>query len=167
MRSGKEGLQPARDSVAKRLAIALSLLVAGMLLASGPALLAQGTSRTAHSAPASKTDFLQSVASVYARLRLLPSLEKRMVASAAQARKAAFYAHKRAEARRLIDEHMLRARALASNAEERQRLEQLATLTGLADARFAQVRAILATSALATLAEHQPHQLTMEKEILQ
>lgn len=96
------------------------------------------------SAALASRDFTHPVAGVYGRIQLLRSLERQLLANAANSERAVLYLRKRQQARLRIDELMLEARAAAGSAAQRRQLEQLAVFTDLADARFALVLAAVA-----------------------
>lgn len=87
------------------------------------------------------TEFVRSTAAIEARIRLLGELERSVLASAANPRKAAYYRQRRDEARRSIDALSRSAAALAESADERTRVEQLGALVRVADARYDKVLA--------------------------
>ena len=87
-------------------------------------------------APAGSPEFRRSAAGVYGRIQMMRQLEKGMAASSANPERALWYLGKRKQARWQIDELLAVAQAAARSAEERRRLQQLATLTRVADTRF-------------------------------
>lgn len=115
----------ARLRHAALLATALALLLIVILLPPG--------------APAGSQEFRRSAAGVHGRVQMLRQLEKAMFASFANPERALWYLGQRRLARRQIDELMRRAQKAAVSAEQRRWLEQLATLTRVADERFEQL----------------------------
>jgi hypothetical protein len=135
---------------AQRAAAAL-LLAAGVLLGAG----SWTASRQPQGAPESNADFQQAAAGIYGRIQLMRSLERQLLASAAQPERAALYLDKRHQARRQIDELMRDARATAADETAREHVERLAMLTAVADTRFEQISAHAAAKATARTARYQ------------
>lgn len=132
-------MELANYRVAARSAIGLALLAGAALLLSGGWFGAHGSPRPAAAAQGPNLEFLHSAAGIDGRLQMLRELEKRIVAHTEAPQKAAEYRTRRDATRRRIDELMLQASVAASSDEERRRLEQLAAIARLADARFAQI----------------------------
>lgn len=86
-------------------------------------------------------EFIRSTAAIEARVRQLGELERSMLASAADPRKASYYEQRRDEARHSIDALSSSAAALADSTDEHKRVEQLAALVRVADARYDKVLA--------------------------
>lgn len=88
-----------------------------------------------------RAEFVRSTAAIEARVRQLGQLERSMLVSAADPRRASYYEQRRDEARHSIDALARSAAALAYGADEHKRVEQLAALVRVADARYDKVLA--------------------------
>jgi hypothetical protein len=129
---------------AQRTAAAL-LLATGVLLGAG----AWSAARPSQGASEPNAGFQQAAAAIYGRIQLMRTLERQMLASAANPERAALYLDKRQQARGRIDELIREARATAADEGAREHLERLVMLARAADARFETVSAHATTKAAA------------------
>ena len=120
----------------QRAAAAALLVAAGVLLGAG-----SWSAGRQQGAPERNAEFQQASAGIYGRIQLMRTLERQLLASAANPERVALYLDKRQQARRQIDELVREARALAANEEAREHLERLVMLAEAADARFDKVSA--------------------------
>lgn len=132
-------MELANTRVAARSAIGLALLAGAALLLSSGWFGAHGSPQPAAAVQEPNLEFLHSAAGIYGRLQMLRDLEKRILAHAEAPQKAAEYRARRDATRRRIDALMRQASVAATSDRERGRLEQLAAIARLADARFAQI----------------------------
>ena len=127
------------------MAIGLSLLMsAAVMLSAGGWFRVQGPSKETEVAVQGNPEYLPSVAGIYGQLQLLPQLEKQMLANAGVPEKANAYQRRRNDARRRIDELIVKARGAAASGAEHKRLDQLVAMAARADARYEQVLAAIA-----------------------
>ena len=131
--------------IARRLVLGFSLLTCFGLLAStdGGHGARAGLEQSAEAA-ALRQDFIRATAGVYARTQTLRQLEREMLANAGNPDRLAVVQHRRDAARRRIDGLLVEAQAAAGSDEDRRRLAQMAAITAQADARFEQLRTVLA-----------------------
>jgi hypothetical protein len=98
-------------------------------------LVAQAATLPREAAEARRNEFVRAAAGVQGRVQFLRELEKNMLA-APGAQKSTYYRVRRDEARRRIDELTRSAGALAEGQKDRARVQQLAALVRVADARY-------------------------------
>ena len=130
---------------ARSMAIGFSVLMSGaVILAIAGLFRVQGPSQVTTVGPQDNSQFRVATAEIYGRLRLLPELEKQMLANARSPVRANAYRRKRADARRRIDELLVTARSAAASDAQRKWLEQLTAMTARADARYERILALAA-----------------------
>jgi len=131
----------------RNMAIGLSVLMAGaVILAAAGWFRVQGASQATPVADQSVSEFQQATAAIYSRLRLLPELERQMLANAKSPARANLFQRRRADARHRIDELMATARGTAANDAQRMQVARLAALAAQADKRYQQILAHAAGS---------------------
>jgi hypothetical protein len=124
-------------------ALGLAWLLCVLLVAASAWLVAHAGRRAPDADDSRRTEFVRAAAGIQDGVRLLRELERGVLGASALPQRNEYYRQKRAQARSRIDELARNAAALAESREEHVRLEQLAVLTRVADARYEQVLASL------------------------
>jgi hypothetical protein len=124
-------------------ALGLAWLLCVLLVAASAWLVAHGGRRVADADDSRRTEFVHAAAGIQGGIQQLRELERGMLGASAQPQRNEYYRQKRAQARSRIGELMRNAATLAESSDEHLRLEQLAALTRVADARYEQVLASL------------------------
>ena len=117
----------------------LSALLLALIVPGSAWLVIQASLPAPEAEDARRAEFVRSTAGIQGRVQLLREIEKNVVATAGSTEKAAYFRHRREEARQRISELTRSAASVAEGAQERARLAQLAVLVRAADARYDQV----------------------------
>lgn len=118
-------------------AFGLAALLLAVLVPASAWMVAQAALLVRPDEDGRRVEFVRATAGIQTGVQLLRQLEKSAAASAASRARGTYYRERREEARRRIGELSRSAAAIAEGAEERARLEQLAVLVRVADARHA------------------------------
>lgn len=118
-------------------AFGLAALLLAILMPASAWMVAQAALLVRPDEDGRRVEFVRATAGIQAGVQLLRQLEKSAGASGASRAKGTYYRERREAARHRIGELSRSAAGIAEGAEERVRLEQLAVLVRVADARHA------------------------------
>lgn len=125
--------------------LGLAWLLFALLISVAAWLVAIPGKRVAQFEDPRRVEFVRSAAGIQDGIDHLRQLERGIVSSRAIPERSDYYRHKRDAARQRIDALARSAATVAETADERTRLDQLAMLTRVADARYQQVLASVST----------------------